>query len=164
MAAHSTRKNKVTFLIGLLGISLIAADAGEGTDDADIVRGFYESATCIRTDRPPSQWCSEFEALLKSHDHSRPAFVLGASFGFSFRSEPIAEAAGASEVELRHVAAYATVSRVRYEAMKTSLKLTDAHIVTLLGIRPAKFTAWKARAATSDHDRSFPSSLRGIDL
>src|SRR6266404_4048729 len=104
MAAHSITKNKTIFTLGLICFGVLAADAREGAYDADIVRGFYESATFIRTDRPPSQWCSEFEALLKSHEHSRPAFVLGASFGFSFRSESIAEAAGASEVELRHVA------------------------------------------------------------
>jgi hypothetical protein len=164
MVAHSIRKNKRTFLIGLVVISVLPGYAHEGTYGPEIVRGFYESASFIRTDRPPSQWCSEFKAFIKSHDDAKPAFVLGASFGFSFRSESIAEAAGASQVELRQVAAYAAVSRLRYETIKTSLKLTDADIVTLLGIRTAKFAAWKARATTADPDGSVTRAARGIDL
>jgi hypothetical protein len=164
MAAHSILKNKTILIIGLIGIGVLAADAHEPGNDADIVRGFYESAGCIRTDQSPSQWCFEFETFLKSRAHATAAFVLGASFGFSFRSESIAEAAGAFEPELRHLAAYAAMSRLRYEEMKTSLNLTDEDVITVLGIRPAKFAAWKARAATADRDRSVTRAVLGIDL
>ncbi len=164
MAAHNVRKNKTIFIVGSICFGVLVAEAHEPIYDADIVRGFYESARCIRTDQPPSRWCLEFEKFLKSRAHATPAFVLGASFGFSFRSESIAEATGASEAELRRVAASATVSRVQYEAMKKSLNLTDKDVIMVLGIRPAKFDAWKARATTADPDGSVTRAARAIDL
>jgi hypothetical protein len=79
---------------------------------------------------------------------------LGLNFGFSFRSESTAESLGTFEGELGTVAKCAVIARLRYEDLKRDLGLTDANVTQVLRIAPEKFCAWKARAETSDPDRS----------
>lgn len=129
---------------------------------ADMRRGYQASARCIEGGRRPAEWCRRFQ-LLRKASSSEP-FLLGANFGFSFSAETSAEGIGATQDKLRMVAMQAASSRVTYEAQKSNLRLTDADVVAMLGIKLHQFAAWKARVETTDHDRSVVKGQSGLDL
>jgi hypothetical protein len=156
----------VSAAIWLIALSRISALPSVDVT-SEIQRGFSVSLKCIRGGVTASQWCRDFQKVVANEMRMCPsgdAFLLGANFGFSFRSESTAEAIGTSDDELRHVAACATNSRVEFEKIKKRLGLTDAELIELLGVDRAKFLAWKARAATTDRDNSVVTSEPGLAL
>jgi hypothetical protein len=164
MAARHIQKHKIALVAALISIDTLPTAGHEARYAPDVLHGFNESAVCIRSNHKPSQWCAAFHVLLRTRRHETLAFLLGANFGFSFKSESIAEAIGASESELRNIAGCATLARLRYEKIKSELKLKDADVAELLNISPGKFAAWKARTETNDFDRSVTGTTRQIKL
>ena len=133
----------------------------------EIIRGFRESAECIRGDTNPNQWCDDFQTMLREHailNDDTIAFRLGATFGFSFRAESEAEGASTSSEELRWVAEHAALARVDFEHAKSVLNLTDSDIAQLLQIGRRRFSNWKMRLVTSDRDTSGTCIQPGIEL
>src|SRR2546421_3729721 len=82
-------------------------------ETADILRGYSCARLCIRTDQSPAEWCVRFrQVIIRKEAKNSSAFLLGANFGFSFKSESTAESSGANEDELRKVAACAANARL----------------------------------------------------
>lgn len=155
MEAGRTILSKIAALTIVMAIAGAVARAGDSSSYAtDIVRGFNESGRCISNTHKSSEWCVAFSDLIRKHKTATSAFLLGANFGFSFKSESSAEGMATSETELRRVAECAALARLRYEAIKRKLGVNDSDIAKLLNIRAGKFAAWKARTATHDLDRS----------
>ena len=133
----------------------------------EIQRGFHVSGSCIHDGESPLQWCVNFQkALLENAPPHRDSdgFLLGAKFGFSFRLESSAEAVGVTQDELRRLAAYATLMRLDFEERKRRLGFSDAEIVKIVGVSAKNFAEWKARALTTDVDRSVVKKQRGLGL
>jgi hypothetical protein len=131
----------------------------------EIRRGFHASALCFQAGNHPPQWCRHFQRILAENaqrGRDTDGFLLGVTFGFSFRVESGGEAVGAPENELRDLAIHGTVARLGFEKKKKQLGLTDADVVRLLGVDEKRFTEWKASVLTSDTDRSVLK--RGMSL
>jgi hypothetical protein len=131
----------------------------------EIRRGFDASSLCFRSRKHPPQWCRDFQRILAENaqrGRDTDGFLLGLTFGFSFRVESGGEAVGAPENELRDLAIHGTVARLGFEKKKKQLGLTDADVVRLLGVDEKRFTEWKNKVLTPDTDRSVLK--RGMSL
>jgi len=166
MAKVLTRTSKVAIFVAMLAtMSFARSKSLSDTEVAEIREGFRQSVACITTNRYPSEWCVRFRQLIfREEAKNTSAFLLGANFGFSFKSEPTAESSGANEDELRKVAACAANARLAYELNKAELRVTDRDIINILKVSPGQFAGWKARLSTGDPDNSVTHWSPGTDL
>ena len=161
-----TRTNKVgIFLVTLATASVATSKSLSNMEVAEIREGFRQSVACISTNRHPSEWCVLFRQMVfRKEAKNTSAFLLGANFGFSFKSESTAESSGATEDELRKVAACAANARLAYEQNKAELRVRDQDIINILKISPGQFAGWKARLSTGDPDNSVTPKAPGTTL
>jgi hypothetical protein len=159
----------VSLLLATLVLSNLPIDSRADSPPVEVAneirRGFHASALCFQSGKHPLVWYSKFQRILAKNaqrDRDTDGFLLGVTFGFSFRVELSAEAVGAPETELRDLAIHSTVARLGFENKKKQLGLTDADVVRLLDVDEKKFTEWKNRVLTPDTDRSVLK--RGLSL
>src|SRR5205085_2661868 len=108
---------RLALLVSVLAAPCSFGERGESTDD--LRRGYVAGVQCVESSNVPSHWCVTFRDLISSQTKmDNPDFLLGAYFGFSFKSEESAERLGASEGELTRVSGCALTARVTYEKIK----------------------------------------------
>ena len=142
--------------------------ATEAAFSAEVRRGFNAAAYATRESAHVETWVTNLESVLlvgeQNHTNSG-AFVLGAHFGLSYR---IAEFARCDQThspeQVRTLTIQGTLARLKSEAKKNVLRVTDAELVHVLHIPIPSFAAWKDSAVTSDHDTTVIDSRRWLSI
>jgi len=124
---------------------------------AELRRGFRAAMYATRDLERTEKWAENLEAALRANDRNHirsDEFTLGANFGMSWRVAEVErhEHSSLPENSFRELIIKGALARLKCEAKKQSLGVTDADLVCALNLPIASFTFWKNSNVTRDQD------------